>query len=263
MHGTVACAEVSILSAEFRTLALALWVSALGVSLFVPVISSGLNVVLEFLLQVRVSIQVASCLVRSDGFGTVWVSAFEETPSEVVLLGCLLWCVIVSLWDVAVSGKIAVRHLIIHIWHAVLVTLLLTSELYPVMLGCLDLIFTTFKSLLEVSISINIALGLLIVNVFIKHEVISPLHNHLPFVSIVLASLLAVLSVKAWAKWVKLWVTIGWGRSSSHWFSNILGKFDVLNEFSDKLVLWISAIHLVQDILILNDVPMATSISLL
>lgn len=166
---------------------------------------SGLfNIHLECLLQVWVPVQIASSLVGSNWFGTLWVSSLEETPSEPVILGSLLGCAVWSYDDITVSSEIALSHFIVHVDHAVLVSLLSVSELLPVSLGSFD--FVSCQSLLEIGISIEIALSFLVVNMSLEHIVVTLFLDGVTFVGIILSLFLTLVFVETGAFRIVVWV---------------------------------------------------------
>lgn len=60
---------------------------------------------------------------------------FEETPSEPMLFGGLNWSLVFNWDNIAVPIEVALGHIIVHVWHAVLISLFFMTELLPMLLG--------------------------------------------------------------------------------------------------------------------------------
>ena len=234
MDSTVTSTEVTILSAVLWRLTGTALVSALLGSKGVPMVSGSLQVSLEGLLQVWVSVQVALRLVVGDWSRAPWVSSLEEAPSDPVRLGSLNGGLVLASHDVAVSIQVALSHLIVHVWHAMLVSLFFVTELSPVSLRSLYHVFT-LKSSLEVWVPIKIALTFFVINMFLIHEVISLLPHIFTQVCVIFSLLLAPLA-KAWALRVVVWVPKSRSRRDNWlWLSRIGSSGGGSLNFIDEL----------------------------
>ena len=164
MDSTVTSTEVTIESTVLWSCRLAAWISSLLGSKFFPVSLSSLDIESECLLEINVLFQIALSLVVSESLGTVRISSLEESPSEVVLLCGLNCCLVLNSFDIIISIEITLSHIIVHIRHAVLVSLFLMTELLPMLL-CLGNWVAVLESSLQVWISIQVAISLVVIDV--------------------------------------------------------------------------------------------------
>ena len=167
MDSTVTSTEVTIESTVLWSCRLAAWISSLFGSKFFPVSLSSLDIESECLLEINVLFQIALSLVVSESLGTVRVSSLEESPSEEVLFGGFNCCLVLNRLDIIISIEIALSHVVVHIRHAVLVSLFLMTELLPMLL-CLGNWVSILESSLQVWISIQVAISLVVINVLFK-----------------------------------------------------------------------------------------------
>ena len=239
MDGTVASAKFTFFTAELWSFRIAVRVSALLGSKSVPMVSGLFNIIFKRLLEIWVSVQIASSLVRSHDLSAVWMSSLKVTPSEPVLFGGLLWSLVFLFGYITVSVEIALSHFIVHISHAVLISLFFVSELSPVSHGCIDWV-SFFESGLKVWISLKIALSLFLIDLFTEHEVITLMLYIFTFVSIILTFFQTAALVKTWAFRIKVRICFRDSCSRSNFSCRILFlSFNLINKVN-YFIFWVS-----------------------
>lgn len=134
VDSSVTSAKVTVESTVLWSLRLAAWISSLMRSELSPMSLSSIDVQSECLLEIRVFLQIALSLVVSELLGAVWVSSLEVSPSEPVLLSGLICSLVLNCLDIIISIEIACSHFVVHISHAVLVSLFFMTELLPMLL---------------------------------------------------------------------------------------------------------------------------------
>lgn len=209
MDSTMASTELTVKAAVLWTLRLAAWVSTFLESFSVPVSHGSLNIELKGLLKIIVLLEIALSLIGGNSLSAVWISSFEVTPSEPVLLCGLLRGLVLNSLDITVPIEIALGHVVVHLSHAVLVSLLFMTKLLPVLLGLSNWV-SIFEGSLEVWISSKVAFSLVIINMLLEQEVVSLLLHIVSLMGIIFSSSMAILWVQSWALWIVVWVSIDW-----------------------------------------------------